>query len=101
MAARATTGCGHRHAPQPKEDEGADAFVFTDLYNGTLETDTIEDYRLRQGDVIDLPEDAEIASTELVNGVWQLTLEGDGDVIRLPGVADLGGNGILNDLLIL
>jgi hypothetical protein len=81
-------------------DKGADYFLFTELSNGKLETDTIEDYNLRQGDAIDLPEGAAIASTELVRGVWQLTLVGDGDVIRLPGVADVGGNGILNDLLI-
>ena len=82
-------------------DKGADYFLFTDLSNGNVEIDTIEDYRLRQGDVIDLPEGAEMASTELVHGVWQLTLAGDGDVIRLPGVPDLGRNGILDDLLIL
>jgi Ca2+-binding RTX toxin-like protein len=82
-------------------DIGADTFLFTDLKNGNLETDTIEDYNLSQGDVIDLPKGAaSIASTELVNGIWQLTLKGDGDVIELSGVSDIGGNGILNDLLI-
>jgi hypothetical protein len=80
-------------------DKGADTFLFTDLNNDIRETDTIEDYNLRQRDVIDL-QGAAIVSTELVHGVWQLTLEGDGDVIRLPGVPDVGGNGILNDLLI-
>jgi hypothetical protein len=82
-------------------DIGADYFLFTDLSNGDVETDTIQDYNLREGDAIDLPDDAAIASTELVHGIWQLTLVGDGDVIRLPGVADVGRNGILNDLLIL
>ena len=72
-------------------DKGADTFLFTNLNNGNPETDTIEDYNLRQGDVIDLPAGAaSIASTELVNGVWQLTLVGDGDVIRLAGVPDRG-----------
>ena len=71
------------------------------LNNGNPETDTTEDYNLRRGDVIDLPAGAaSIASTELVNGVWQLTLVGDGDVIRLAGVPDRGRNGILDDLLI-
>ena len=72
-------------------DTGADNFLFTDFNNGNREADTIEDYNLRQGDVIDLPAgEASIASTELVNGVWQLTLVGDGDVIRLAGVPDRG-----------
>ena len=72
-------------------DKGADTFLFTNLNNGNPETDTIEDYNLRQRDVIDLPAGAaSIASTELVSGVWQLTLVGDGDVIRLAGVPDRG-----------
>ena len=46
-------------------DKGADTFLFTNLNNGNPETDTTEDYNLRQGDVIDLPAGAaSIASTE-------------------------------------
>jgi hypothetical protein len=79
--------------------KGADTFLFTDLENGKTEIDTIKDYNMAQADLIDLPEGAgSIETAELVNGVWQLTLAGDGDVIRLPGISDVNGNGILNDL---
>jgi hypothetical protein len=81
--------------------EGADTFLFADLENGKTEIDAIEDYSMAQADLIDLPGGAgSIETAELVNGVWQLTLAGDGDVIRLPGIGDVDGNGILNDLLL-
>lgn len=81
--------------------KGADAFLFADLENGKTEVDTIEDYDVAQADLIDLPEGAgSIETAERVNGVWQLTLAGDGDVIRLPGIRDVRGNGILDDLFL-
>jgi Ca2+-binding RTX toxin-like protein len=81
--------------------KGADTFLFTDLENGTTEIDTIVDYDVAQLDRIDLPDGpGSIKTAELVNGVWQLTLVGDGDVIRLPGIRDVDGNGILNDLFL-
>jgi len=81
--------------------KGADTFLFTDLENGKTEIDTIEDYNMAQADLIDLPEGARsIETAELVNCVWQLTLAGDGDVIKLSGISDVNGNGILNDLFI-
>jgi Ca2+-binding RTX toxin-like protein len=81
---------------------GADTFVFFGLNNGIAETETITDYRRQAIDVIDLPNGAaSIASEALVGGVWQLTLKGDGDVIRLIGVSDSNGNGNVSDELLI
>ena len=83
-------------------ENGADSFVFQELINGVIETDIIADYSKNQGDVIDLPQGAlSIATDSLVDSVWQLTLNGDGDVIVLDGLTDLNNDGhIVDDLLI-
>jgi RTX calcium-binding nonapeptide repeat (4 copies) len=82
--------------------QGADTFVFRSLRNGSVETDTIADYREGQIDTIDLAGGPErIAGDERVGGVWELTLTGDGDVIRLPGVSDANRDGhVVDDLLV-
>jgi Ca2+-binding RTX toxin-like protein len=81
---------------------GGDTFVFQNLSNGVIETDTVADYHRAQNDVIDLPQGTgSIVSDSFVDGNWQLTLQGDGDVIQLPGVSDVNNNGhIIDDLLI-
>ena len=81
---------------------GADTFTFNDLNNSFAETSTITDYNKSQVDVISLAGGASaIASDEKVGGVWQLTLNGDGDIVRLPGVVDANHDGhIIDDLLI-
>jgi hypothetical protein len=52
--------------------------------------------------VIDLPRGIQdIASDHLVGGTWQLTLKGDGDVIKVHGAVDANHNGhVFDDLLI-
>jgi Ca2+-binding RTX toxin-like protein len=81
---------------------GADTFSFHSLDNGFAETDTIADYRKSAVDVIDLSGGAgSIAGEALVGDVWELTLKGDGDVIRLLGVTDANHDGhIVDDLLL-
>jgi len=83
---------------------GADTFLFdlAVLNNGTKEIDRILDYHRSQSDVIDLPDGAgSIASEAFVGGVWQLTLDGDGDVVKLLGVFDTDHDGhIIDELLI-
>jgi Ca2+-binding RTX toxin-like protein len=83
-------------------DQGSDTFVFRGLRNGRVETDTITDYREAQIDTIYLAGGAgRIAGEERVAGGWELTLKGDGDVIRLHGVSDANRDGhIVDDLLI-
>jgi len=80
-----------------------DSFIFATQDNGVVETDTIADYRKDALDVIELTGGAaSIAGEAFVAGAWQLTLEGDGDIVRLLGVADGNGDGhIVDDLLIL
>ena len=81
--------------------KGADTFLFAELENGKTEIDTIEDYGVARRDLTDLPNGAgSVMTAELVNGVWQLALAGDGDVIKLRGIHDVDGNGILNDLFL-
>jgi Ca2+-binding RTX toxin-like protein len=81
---------------------GADTFIFRNLADGTADTDTILDYRKSHVDVVDLPSGAgNIASEAMVGSDWELTLTGDGDVIRLIGAVDENGDGsIIDDLLI-
>jgi hypothetical protein len=81
--------------------EGGDVFVFRNQRDGHADLDSISDYRAAEIDVIDLTGGVQaIESQALVNGVWELSLKGDGDVIRLYGVADDDGNGhILDNLL--
>jgi Ca2+-binding RTX toxin-like protein len=83
---------------------GADIFRFrvVDLNNGFKETDTIQDYHRSQVDVIDLLHGRhDIASDAFVDGIWELTLKGDGDVVKLAGVSDVNHNGhVFDDLLI-
>jgi Ca2+-binding RTX toxin-like protein len=86
-----------------------DLFVFRAHANGVVESDTITDYQVVDAeatgaanvDRIDLRHgEASVASDALVSGVWHITLVGDGDIIRLPGVADLNQDGhIIDDLL--
>lgn len=78
-----------------------DLFVIGGLNNGRIETDTVADYAADDIDVLVLRGGAGAVTAERqVDGVWELTLAGDGDILRLPGVADAGGDGsILDDLL--
>lgn len=82
---------------------GADTFVIAPPPGSSGATITIEDYNQAAGDAIDLPGDgaAEVAETALVDGTWQLTLAGSGDVVTLWGVVDADDNGILDDLTII
>jgi hypothetical protein len=82
---------------------GADLYVLEALTDGTIDTDVILGYWKVGGDSIDLPQgDASIVAQTFIGGdVWQLTLAGDGDAIRLENVVDAGTQGtILDDLLI-
>ena len=82
--------------------KGGDRFVFVNLEDGRADTDTITDYRRSQIDVIEISGGTDsIISDAMVGGVWQLTLAGDGDVIRLLGVVDTNNDGhIIDNLLI-
>lgn len=81
--------------------QGADTFLFRHLRDGAAETDTIVDYRKGQVDVVDLDGGAgRVASDAFVDGAWELTLKGDGDVIRLLGVTDANQNGRVTDDLL-
>lgn len=79
-----------------------DRFVFRTLQNGRMEVDTIADYDLSEFDVLDLAGGADrVASERVRNGVWELTLKGDSDVVRLVDVTDRNDDGhILDDLLV-
>jgi Ca2+-binding RTX toxin-like protein len=82
--------------------QGSDSFVIHGLHNGMIENDTIADYRKGQLDVIDLPGGAErILEEELVGDVWELTLKGDGDIVRLLDVVDKNGDGRISDDLLI
>ena len=82
--------------------EGADAFIFQHLDNGVVETDRIFDYSLEDIDTIDFANgSASVASEALIGGEWQLTLEGDGDILILLGISDENSDGhIVDDLFI-
>ncbi len=88
---------------------GADTFliappagIITPSAGGPAQTTTIADYDRDEGDVLDLADGAaSIAETALVDGTWQLTLAGSGDVVTLWGVVDADDNGILDDLTII
>lgn len=78
---------------------GSDTFVFRSHANGTVETDEIDDYSRGDVDVIDLG-GATVVDEAFFGGVWTLTLSGDGDRIRLEGLADTNADGsILDELL--
>jgi Ca2+-binding RTX toxin-like protein len=102
-------GSGHDDLAGGRGDDflkggaGSDTFIFTGLHDGKAETDVVADYHRGQVDALDLPGGAaSIASDSQVGGVWQLTLKGDGDIIKLPGVSDENHDGhIIDDLLIL
>ncbi len=80
---------------------GGDVFVFRNLGDGHADIDTITDFRFDEVDVLYLPGGAQaVASEALHGGVWNLTLKGDGDVIRLLGVSDTDGNGHITDNLL-
>ena len=80
---------------------GGDRFVFGNLADGHVDTDTIADYRLAQVDVIELAGGVgSIASETFAGGVWTLTLVGDGDKICLSGVVDTNGDGHITDNLL-
>lgn len=80
---------------------GADTYLFRTLFDGIAETDTVIGYWELAGDVVDLPQaTASVLAEALVGGVWQITLLGDGDVIRFEGIVDAGTTGtILDDLV--
>lgn len=83
-------------------DAGRDIFLFSGFSDGERTTDTVADYHRAQGDRLDLGPlgVARIEGELFLNGVWQLLLKGDGDVIRLVGVTDANHNGhIVDDLL--
>lgn len=81
--------------------EDGDTFVFRNLKNGKAEIDTIADYDAREFDVLEIAGGAGSVVAETRTGAgWNLTLAGDGDVIRLRGVTDHDGDGhIVDDLL--
>lgn len=93
--------CGGAGSDTLTGGAGGDVFVFRALHDGQADVDTVTDYRFDEIDALDLGGGVHaIASEALVGGVWELTLKGDGDVIRLPGVVDEDGNGhILDNLL--
>jgi Ca2+-binding RTX toxin-like protein len=80
-----------------------DTFVFRGLHDGRAETETVADYDADDLDVLAIAggADSVVAEIEVSNG-WKLRLDGDGDIIRLPGVTDGNRDGhILDDLLLL
>ncbi len=81
---------------------GGDRFVFGSARNGRTEVDTINDYDLSEFDVLDIVGGAAgVASETLRNQVWELTFEGDADMVRLVGVSDRNDDGhIVDDLLL-
>jgi hypothetical protein len=93
-------GPGNDHATG---GPGDDTFIFGGILGDKVkQVAVINDYHREDGDVISLRKGAaSIAHDKLVNGVWQITLKGDGDVINLPGVVDENHNGhILDDVFI-
>lgn len=81
---------------------GADTFIIAPSAGAPTQTTTIADYDRDEGDVLDLADGvASIAEANLVDGTWQLTLAGSGDVVTLWGVVDADDNGILDDLTII
>jgi hypothetical protein len=83
-----------------KGGAGVDTFVFASLRDSRPEVDTIVDYGRGGDEKIDLPHGAaSVAADQRVGDVWQLTLVGDGDIIKLPGVVDANGNGHIVDEL--
>lgn len=78
-----------------------DTFVFGRFDNGRAETDVIVDYDIEDLDVIRLAGGtASVASQAETDDGWELTMKGDGDVLRILGVHDDEGDGqILDDLL--
>jgi exo-beta-1,3-glucanase (GH17 family) len=81
---------------------GGDTFVIQPAAGGSAEIFTILDYNQAEGDVIDLSAGVdEVASATLVNGTWQLLLDQTGVIVRLPGLVDTTGGGILDDLTII
>ncbi len=84
-----------------KGGRDGDTFVFGRLSDGRVEVDTIADYRKAELDVIDLPgSGAAVVDETAFSGGWQLTLAGDGDVIRLLGIEDRNGDGSITDQLL-
>ncbi|MFD0982326.1 calcium-binding protein [Tropicimonas aquimaris] len=80
---------------------GGDTFVFGRFDNGRAETETIADYDIEQLDMIRLAGgSASVASQVETADGWELTMAGDGDVLRILGVEDAEGDGqIFDDLL--
>jgi Ca2+-binding RTX toxin-like protein len=81
--------------------DGGDQFVLTGLGDGVVATDTIAGYRKGEGDVIVVTGGAaSVVSEARVGGAWELTLDGDGDLLRLIEIVDSGTQGtILDDLV--
>jgi RTX calcium-binding nonapeptide repeat (4 copies) len=78
-----------------------DTFVFQGLKNGKVEIDTVCDYDAAEIDVLKVAGGAAsvIGETQTSKG-WNLTLAGDGDVIRLLGVSDHNHDGHIVDQLL-
>jgi RTX calcium-binding nonapeptide repeat (4 copies) len=94
---------GGRGNDRLRGGEDGDTFVFRELRNGQAEIDTVRDYDAEDVDVLDIAggPGSVIAETGTRTG-WNLTLAGDGDVIRLLGVRDDDGDGhVLDELLLL
>lgn len=80
---------------------GADIFVFNPRHDGAASTDTVVDYSAAEHDALHVHGGAQAVIAETKTGAgWELTLAGDGDVIRLLGVHDGNGDGhIVDDLI--
>lgn len=80
---------------------GADAFIFLARPDGRADTDTVADYDAAEFDVLHIRGGAAaVVAEEETGDSWELTLAGDGDVIRLVGVQDANGDGhIVDDLV--
>lgn len=80
---------------------GGDTFVFNELRNGRAETDSVCDYDAGERDALRIAGGAGSVAAEIETRTgWILSLVGDGDRIRLPGVRDLDGDGHVVDELL-
>lgn len=80
---------------------GGDRFVFGNLHDGRVDVDTVVDFKRAQLDAIEIVGgSASITAETLIDGIWELTLVGDGDRIRLAGVSDTNGDGHIIDNLL-
>jgi Ca2+-binding RTX toxin-like protein len=80
---------------------GGDVFVFGATTDGRADLDVVVDYRADAVDVLAIRGGAaSVVAEAQIAGGWELTLAGDGDVIRLIGVEDATGDGsVLDDVI--